>query len=117
MPIAGIFEEALCDRRVELGDVIQACAGLETGNGRLSGRGDLELSVTEIVDGRKVSLSEKGADGPAKRLVEGISACGPAGASDGQPGIRFASATIPFRSLQSRPHPAALRKQGCRARQ
>ena len=62
----------------------------------LSGRGDLELSLTGIVDGRKVSLSGKGELAAGGGLVEGIPLAGLLAPLTGQPGIRFASATIPF---------------------
>jgi hypothetical protein len=90
------FSKKLSVTGAELGDVIQALRRPGETKRMLSGRGDLELSVTGIVDGRKVSLSGKGELTAGEGLVEGIPLAGLLAPLTGQPGIRFASATIPF---------------------
>ncbi len=90
------FSKKLSATGVELGDIIQALRRSGDKKRMLSGRGDIELSVTGIVDGRKVSLSGKGELTAGEGLVEGIPLAGLLAPLTGQPGIRFASAKIPF---------------------
>lgn len=90
------FSKKLSATGVELGDIVQALRRTGEKKRMLSGRGNLELSLTGIVDGRKVSLSGKGELTAGEGLVEGIPLAGLLAPLTGQPGIRFASATIPF---------------------
>ena len=90
------FSKKLSATGVELGDIVQALRRTGEKKRMLSGRGDLELSLTGIVDGSKVSLSGKGELTAGDGLVEGIPLAGLLAPLTGQPGIRFASAKIPF---------------------
>jgi hypothetical protein len=90
------FSKKLFASGVDLGEVVQAFRGSGEKKRMLSGRGNLDLALTGIVDGRKMSLSGRGELAAGEGLVEGIPLAGLLSPLTGQPGIRFASVKAPF---------------------